>query len=55
VLAIPIHYGGLHLHLRVSGKGVIIMVDPRDAVRIEVECHGRVVQLKPGTTVRFPG
>ena len=55
VLAIPIHYRGLHLHLRVSGKGVIISVDPRDAAGIEVECRGRVVQLMPGTTVRFPG
>lgn len=55
VLAIPIHYRGLHLHLRVSGKGVIINVDPREAAGIEVECHGRVVQLLPGTTVRFPG
>jgi alpha,alpha-trehalase len=54
VLAIPIHYRGLHLHLRVSGKGVIISVDPRDAAGIEVECHGRVVQLMPGTIVRFP-
>jgi len=55
VLALPIHYRGLHLHLRVSGKGVIISVDPRDAPGIEVECRGRVVQLMPGTTVRFPG
>ena len=55
VLAFPIHYRGLHLHLRVSGKGVIISVDPRDAAGVEVECHGRVVQLMPGTTVRFPG
>ncbi len=55
VLAIPIHYRGLHMHLRVSGKGVIISVDPHDAAGIEVECHGRVVQLMPGTTVRFPG
>jgi trehalose-phosphatase len=55
VLAIPIHYRGLHLHLRVSGKGVIISVDPRDAAGVEVECHGRIVQLMPGTTVRFPG
>ncbi|MGB3356019.1 MAG: trehalose-phosphatase [Mycobacterium sp.] len=55
VLAIPIHYRGLHLHLRVSGKGVIISVDPRDAAGIEVECHGKVVELMPGTTVRFPG
>ena len=55
VLALPIHYRGLHLHLRVSGKGVIISVDPRDAAGVEVECRGRVVQLMPGTTVRFPG
>jgi alpha,alpha-trehalase len=55
VLAFPIHYRGLHLHLRVSGKGAIISVDPRDARGVEVECRGRVVQLLPGTTVRFPG
>ncbi len=55
VLALPIHYRGLHLHLRVSGKGVIISADPREAAGIEVECRGRVVQLMPGTTVRFPG
>jgi alpha,alpha-trehalase len=55
VLAIPIHYRGLHLHLRISGKGVIISVDPRDAAGIQVECHGRIVELMPGTTVRFPG
>jgi alpha,alpha-trehalase len=55
VLAFPIHYRGLHLHLRVSGKGVIISVDPRDAAGVEVECRGRAVQLMPGTTVRFPG
>lgn len=55
VLAVPIHYRGLHLHLRVSGKGVIISVDPRDAAGIEVECRGRVVELLPGSTVRFPG
>ncbi|GAB3017337.1 trehalose-phosphatase [Mycobacterium bourgelatii] len=57
VLAFPIHYRGLHLHLRVSGKGAIISVDPRGAqgVEVAVECRGRLVQLKPGTTVRFPG
>lgn len=54
VLVIPIHYRGLHLHLRVSGKGVIISVDPRHAAGIDVECRGRVVKLMPGTTVRFP-
>ncbi|MDD4866345.1 MAG: trehalose-phosphatase [Mycobacterium sp.] len=55
VLALPIHYRGLHLHLRVSGRGVIISVDPRDAPGIKVECRGKVVQLMPGTIVRFPG
>ena len=55
VLAFPILYRGLHLHLRISGKGAIISVDPRDAHGVEVECHGHVVQLTPGTTVRFPG
>ncbi len=55
VLAVPIHYRGLHLHLRVSGKGVIISVDPRDVGAVDVECHGRVVALTPGTTVRFSG
>ena len=52
-LAVPIHYRGLHLHLRVSGRGVIISADPRDVGGIEVECRGRVVQLMPGTTVQF--
>jgi hypothetical protein len=30
-------------------------VDPRDAAGLEVECRGRVAQLMPETTVRFPG
>ncbi len=54
-LAIPIHYRGLHLHLRVSGRGVIISVDPRGAGEIEVECRGQVKRLTPGGTVRFAG
>ena len=55
VLSVPIHYRGLHLHLRVSGKGVIISVDPRGAGGIDVECHGQVKRLVPGSTVRFVG
>jgi alpha,alpha-trehalase len=54
VLAFPIHYRGLHLHLRVSGKGVIISVDPRDVQGVEVECHGHRKRLAPGTTTQFP-
>ena len=54
VLAFPIHYRGLHLHVRISGKGAIISVDPRDVPGVDVECHGRVQKLMPGSTVRFP-
>jgi alpha,alpha-trehalase len=54
VLGFPIRYRGLHLHLRVSGQGAIISVDPRNARGVEVECRGRVEQLTPGSTVRFP-
>jgi trehalose/maltose hydrolase-like predicted phosphorylase len=53
LLAFPIHYRGLHLHLRVSGKGAIISVDPRGVGGAEVECRGRVKKLTPGGTVRF--
>ena len=52
-LAFPIHYRGLHLHLRVRGRGVEISVDPRDMPPAEVECRGRVKRLVPGTTIRF--
>ena len=52
-LGFPIHYRGHHLHLRVSGKGAEISVDPRDVLPVQVECHGRVEQLTPGSTIRF--
>lgn len=52
-LGFPIHYRGNHLHLRVSGKGAEISVEPRDVPPVEVECHGRVERLLPGSTVRF--
>ena len=44
---------GLHLHLRVSGKGAIISVDPRDSHGVEIEYRGRVRYLSPGTTTHF--
>jgi len=53
MLAFPFHYRGLHLHLRVSGKGAIVSVDPRDTQGIEVEYRGRVRYLAPGTTTTF--
>lgn len=52
-LGFPIHYRGNHLHLRVSGKGAEISVEPRDVTPVEVECRGRVERLVPGSVVRF--
>ena len=54
VLGFPIHYRGHHLHLRVSGKGAEVSVDPRDVPPVVIECRGRVEQLAPGCTIRFP-
>ncbi|HKP43997.1 trehalose-phosphatase [Mycobacterium sp.] len=53
-LGFPVHYRGHHLHVRVSGKGAEISVDPRDVPPVAIECRGRVEQLAPGCTVRFP-
>ena len=50
----PIHYRGHHLHVRVSGKGAEVSVDPRDVPPVAIECRGRVEQLAPGCTIRFP-
>ncbi|HEY7051943.1 MAG TPA: trehalose-phosphatase [Mycobacterium sp.] len=54
-LGFPLHYRGHHLHVRVSGKGAEISVDPRDVPAVTIECHGRVEELAPGCTIRFPG
>jgi alpha,alpha-trehalase len=53
-LAFPIHYRGHHLHVRVSGKGAEVSVDPRDVPPVVIECRGRVEHLAPGCTIRFP-
>ncbi len=52
-LGFPIHYRGMHLHLRISGKGAEISVAPHDVPPVEVECRGRIQQLRPGSVVRF--
>ena len=53
-LGFPIHYRGHHLHVRISGKGAEVSVDPRDMPPVVIECRGRVEQLEPGRTIRFP-
>lgn len=52
-LGFPIHYRGLHMHVRVSGKGAEVSVDPRDVPSVVIECRGRVERLAPGCTIRF--
>jgi alpha,alpha-trehalase len=54
-LGFPIHYRGHHVHVRVSGKGAEVSVDPRDVPPVIIECRGQVEQLAPGCTIRFPG
>jgi hypothetical protein len=41
------------MHVRVSGKGAEVSIDPRDVAPIMIECRGRVERLAPGCTVRF--
>jgi trehalose-phosphatase len=53
-LGFPIHYRGHHVHVRVSGKGAEVSVDPRDVPPVVIECRGRVEQLAAGCTIRFP-
>ncbi len=52
-LGFPIHYRGMHLHLRVSGRGAEISIDPRDVPPVEIEYRGHVRRLMPGSTIRF--
>jgi trehalose/maltose hydrolase-like predicted phosphorylase len=52
-LGFPIHYRGHHLHLRISGEGAEVSVDPRDVPPVAIECRGRVEQLAPGRMIRF--
>jgi alpha,alpha-trehalase len=54
-LGFPVHYRGHHLHVRVSGKGAEVSVDPRDVPPVVIECRGRIEQLAPGRTIRFAG
>jgi hypothetical protein len=43
-----------YLHVRISGKGAEVSVDPRDMPPVVIEGRGRVEQLEPGRTIRFP-
>jgi trehalose-phosphatase len=53
-LGFPLHYRGLHLHVRVSGRGAAVSVGPQVLPPVVVECRGRVQTLVPGHTITFP-
>lgn len=52
-LSFSIHYRGHHMRVRVSGKGAEIIVDPRDAPPVLIECRGRIERVAAGRTVKF--
>ncbi len=52
-LRMPIHYRGHRMHLTITGRTAEVSVDPADHRPVEIECHGRVETLTPGTSVRF--
>ena len=53
VLEFPIFYRGHRLHLRINGREVQVSAGVGNQPPIEIECRGRVVQLRPGATVRL--
>ena len=52
-LRMPIYYRGYRLHLTIIGRTAELSVDPADHPPIEIECHGQVQTLTPGTSLRF--
>jgi alpha,alpha-trehalase len=52
-LRMPIQYRGNRMHLTIIGRSAEVSVDPADRAPIEIECHGRVATLAPGTSLRF--
>ncbi|MBA5846617.1 trehalose-phosphatase [Gordonia amicalis] len=53
VLSFRVYYRRHRLQLRVSGSGVEVTSEKRDVAPIDVQCREKLVQLAPGTTVRF--
>jgi len=54
-LRFTLHYRGRHVHVRVSGKGAEVSVDPSETAPVIIECRGRVEHLAPGATIRLSG
>ncbi|BBY62221.1 trehalose-phosphatase [Mycolicibacterium helvum] len=52
-LRLPIYYRGYRLHLTIHGRTAEISVDPTDHPAIEIECHGKVQRLTPGSSLQF--
>ncbi len=52
-LRMPIYYRGNRMHLTIIGRTAELSIDPADHPPVEIECHGRVATLTPGTSLRF--
>ncbi len=52
-LRMPIYYRGYRMHLTIKGRSAELSVDPTDHPPVEIECHGRIEALTPGTSLRF--
>jgi trehalose/maltose hydrolase-like predicted phosphorylase len=52
-LRMPIYYRGNRMHLTIIGRSAELSIDPADRPPVEIECHGQVATLTPGTSLRF--
>jgi len=52
-LRMPIYYRGNRMHLTIIGRTAELSIDPADRAPVEIECHGRIETLTPGTSLRF--
>jgi hypothetical protein len=41
------------MHLTIIGRTAELSIDPADRAPVEIECHGRIETLTPGTSLRF--
>jgi trehalose 6-phosphate phosphatase len=54
VLTLSVWYRDCPLRLRISGREIEVAADAGGQGPVRVACRGRVVDLKPGYTTRFP-
>jgi trehalose-phosphatase len=52
-LRMPICYRGHRMHLTIVGRTAELSIDPSDQPAVQIECHGQIATLTPGTSLRF--